>query len=174
MCLADKLQLSKLAQKVRQAKDRASRSAKPGIHFYGVKLVHISWPDADDLLSNALEFDNEVEGPWPLGRRAALQIRWISDHIQFRILPYELAHADMMGIGPIPPITKTPQVLTVDASNKPAECFMFMIFWVCLLFVFNKSLQRHGVLWDHGIEVDITDDPMSDCPTLPACVAKPL
>ena len=34
--------------------------------------VHISWPDADDLLSNALEFDNEVEGPWPLGRRAAL------------------------------------------------------------------------------------------------------
>ena len=37
--------------------------------------VHISWPDADDLLSNALEFDNEVEGPWPLGRRAALQIR---------------------------------------------------------------------------------------------------
>lgn len=43
--------------------------------------------------------------------------RWISDHIQFRILPYELAHADMMGIGPIPPITKTPQVLTLDTWN---------------------------------------------------------
>lgn len=37
--------------------------------------VHISWPDADDLLSNGLEFDNEVEGPWPLGRRACLQVR---------------------------------------------------------------------------------------------------
>ena len=51
-------------------------------------------------------------------RPATLQIppcRWISDHIQFRILPYELAHADMMGIGPIPPITKTPQVLTLDS-----------------------------------------------------------
>lgn len=43
--------------------------------------------------------------------------RWISDHIQFRILPYELAHADMMGIGTIPPITKTPQVLTLDTWN---------------------------------------------------------
>ena len=40
-----------------------------------MKLVHISWPDADDLLSNGLEFDNEVEGPWPLGRRACLQVR---------------------------------------------------------------------------------------------------
>ncbi|CAL1158666.1 unnamed protein product [Cladocopium goreaui] len=73
MCLDDKLQLSKLAQKVRQARDRASRNAKPGVHFYGVKLVHISWPDADDLLSNAMEFDNEVAGPWPLGLRACLQ-----------------------------------------------------------------------------------------------------
>lgn len=144
-----------------EAKDRANRNAKPGVHFYGVKLVprfqwfqwfpsgfkkffwkmfcyfqliqwgdfflsskmfysqrfvfcfplkpwvrnlrsqnwlghifcgfvalfwgflnrnprdkvHISWPDADDLLSNGLEFDNEVEGPWPLGRRACLQVR---------------------------------------------------------------------------------------------------
>ena len=58
-----------------EARDRASRNAKPGVHFYGVKLVHISWPDADDLLSNAMEFDNEVAGPWPLGLRACLQVR---------------------------------------------------------------------------------------------------
>ena len=58
-----------------EARDRASRNAKPGVHFYGVKLVHISWPDADDLLSNAMEFDNEVAGPWPLGLHACLQVR---------------------------------------------------------------------------------------------------
>ncbi|CAL1127247.1 unnamed protein product [Cladocopium goreaui] len=143
MCLDDKLQLSKLAQKVRQARDRASRNAKPGVHFYGVKLVHISWPDADDLLSNAMEFDNEVAGPWPLGLRACLQVRWISDHIQFRILPYELAHADMMGIGPIPPITKTPQVLTLDmwaTCEKPLVCLR------------GSCVKADGRWWDaHGI-----------------------
>ena len=67
-----------------EAKERAARNSKPGAHFYGVKLVHISWPDADDLLSNALEFDNEVEGPWPLqGCRAMiLQIRPTTSPIQ--------------------------------------------------------------------------------------------
>ena len=53
---------------------------------------------------------------WPLHTASSCR-GGISDHIQFRILPYELAHADMMGIGPIPPITKTPQVLTLDTWN---------------------------------------------------------
>ena len=38
--------------------------------------VHISWPDADDLLSNGLEFDNEVEGPWPLDVVPACKWGW--------------------------------------------------------------------------------------------------
>ena len=58
-----------------QAHERCRRCPRAGSYCYGVKLVHIAWPD-DDLLSNAVEFENLVQGSEFAGAPILRVPRW--------------------------------------------------------------------------------------------------
>lgn len=69
-------------------------------------------------------YSANTRGGWQVGQQVTLQVRWINDHIQLRMLSSELAYEDMVGREAtessegreyISPVEKRPHVYALES-----------------------------------------------------------